>query len=62
MSIGDRPSWFGGTTSFVSSMRTRLGFSLEMSKDGFQDGGRTVRRMRNEGERDSANATGDGSS
>ena len=48
------------TCGVVSTMRTRLGFSLTMSRDGFHAGGRGVRRMRNEGERDSSNARGDG--
>jgi hypothetical protein len=42
-------------------MCSRLGFSLAMRKEGSHTGGRVVRKIRNEGERDSARATGDGS-
>jgi hypothetical protein len=45
---------------FVNTMRFRLGFSLAMRKEGSHIGGRGVRKIRNDGERDSARATGDG--
>jgi len=45
---------------FMSTMRFRLGFSLAMRKEGSHAGGRDVRKIRSEGERDSARATGDG--
>ena len=45
-------------TCAMNTMRTRLGFSLTMSSDGFHAGGRGVRRTRNEGKRDSSNARG----
>ena len=54
------PLWLRDTSGAVNTMRTRLGFSLTMSRDGFHAGGRGVRRTRNEGERDSSNARGDG--
>ena len=44
----------------VNTMRTRLGFSLTMSKDGLHTGRRGMRKTRSDGERDSANARGDG--
>jgi len=45
------------TCCVVNTMRTRLGFSLTMSKDEFHTGGKGLCRTRNDGERDSANAT-----
>ena len=54
------PSGPDRSRDFMSTMRFKLGFSLAMRKDGSHTGGRGVRKTRNEGERDSARATGDG--
>ena len=59
-SVGVKRSRSEDTRGLVNTMRARLGFSLAMSKDEFHAGGKGVRRTRNEGERDSANARGDG--
>ena len=59
-SVATTPPGLSDTCGVVNTMRTRLGFSLTMSRDGFHSGGRGVRRTRNEGERDSSNARGDG--
>ena len=54
------PSGLHDTCGAVNTMRSRLGFSLTMSRDEFHAGGRGVCRTRNEGERDSSKARGDG--
>lgn len=54
------PPGLENTCGLVSTMRTRLGFSLAISKDESHSGGKGVRKTRNEGERDSADASGDG--
>jgi hypothetical protein len=59
-SIAPTPAGLHDGCGAVSTMRTRLGFSLIMSKDEFHPGGRGVRRTRNEGERDSSKARGHG--
>ena len=59
-SVTTIPLGLSDTSGAVNTMRTRLGFSLTMSRDEFHAGGRGVRRTRNEGERDSSNARGNG--
>jgi hypothetical protein len=59
-SVATTPLRFDDIWGPMNTMRTRLEFSLKTSKDGFHIGGRGVRKTRSDGERDSANARGDG--
>ena len=59
-SVATTPPGLSDNCGIVNTMRTRLWFSLTMSRDGFHAGGRGVHRTRNEGKRDSSNARGYG--